>query len=61
MNTPTDIRELIKDALYCVDDDYDFINDISTFDECGLLTGDEGIVIDMADGTEFHITIQQSR
>ena len=53
MNTNSTIADLIKDALYTIDDDYNFINDISTFDE--------GIVIDMTDGTEFHITIQQSR
>jgi len=33
----------------------------STFEERGLLTSDEGIVLSLADGSEFQITIVRSR
>ena len=32
-----------------------------SFDEAGVLSGDEGLVLRMQDGSEFQITIRQSR
>ena len=37
------------------------IERISTFDEAGVLTQDAGLVITMKDGSEFQLTIIQSR
>jgi hypothetical protein len=34
---------------------------VSTFGEAGLLTSDAGIVLRLEDGTEFQLTIVQSR
>ena len=32
-----------------------------SFEEAGVLSGDEGLVLRMQDGSEFQITIRQSR
>lgn len=34
---------------------------VESFGEAGLLTGNEGIVLELDDGTEFQISIVQSR
>ena len=37
------------------------IERVSTYDEAGVLTQDAGLVITTADGSEFQLTIVQSR
>ena len=37
------------------------IERVSTFDEAGVMTSDAGLVITTADGSEFQLTIVQSR
>lgn len=37
------------------------IRSARSFDEAGVLSGDEGLVLRMQDGSEFQITIRQSR
>lgn len=37
------------------------IESVKTFDEACLMTRDRGIVLRLSDGTEFQITIKQSR
>lgn len=32
-----------------------------SFEEAGILSGDEGLVLRMQDGSEFQVTIRQSR
>lgn len=32
-----------------------------TFDECGILTSNDGIVLSLADGSEFQITVVRSK
>ena len=59
--TETEMREIIADALYTIDEDDTLINDMDTFDAYGLLTRDTGIVVSMRDGAEFQITVKQSR
>ena len=59
--TEKEIVEIISDALYITDEEDDIINDTETFDERGLLTHDNGLVVSMRDGTEFQITVKQSR
>ncbi|HUT56490.1 MAG TPA: hypothetical protein VNA25_01295 [Phycisphaerae bacterium] len=34
---------------------------VETFEEAGVLTGNRGVVVRAADGSEFQITIVQSR
>ena len=41
--------------------DRDEIRSILTFDEAGMLTNDKGLVVRASDGSEFQITIVQSR
>lgn len=40
------------------DADTPFVDCIETFDEAGLLTNEDGLVVTMADGSEFHLTLQ---
>ncbi|MEP0848353.1 MAG: hypothetical protein HRF50_16215 [Phycisphaerae bacterium] len=37
------------------------IRRIATYDDVGMLTRDKGLVIEAADGTEFQVTIVESR
>ena len=39
----------------------DVLNDISSFENEGVLTRDKGFVIRMVDGSQFQITIVKSR
>ena len=41
--------------------DPDGIREVGTFEEAGVLTRDQGLVVRMDDGTEFQITIVRSR
>ena len=34
---------------------------VRTYDEAGLLTGNQGLVLGMKDGSEFQVTIVRSR
>lgn len=34
---------------------------VSTFEECGLLTRNEGLVVRLPDGSEFQVTVVQSK
>ena len=55
------LRELI-DGTASDDDDILWENlRIHTFDEAGVMTRDAGLVITLPDGTEFQLTIVQSR
>ena len=64
------LRTLLQELSYMDTDDLDHfdipcelaeIERISTFDEAGVLTQDAGLVITTADGSEFQLTIVQSR
>jgi hypothetical protein len=37
------------------------IEQVRTFDQAGLLTGNPGLVLTMDDGTEFQVSIVQSK
>ena len=43
------------------DTDLEEIRVARSFNEAGVLSGDEGLVLRMQDGSEFQITIRQSR
>lgn len=54
----------LREELICTiwGDETDIpVQSIRSFDESGVLTRDEGIVLTLQDGSEFHITIQQVR
>ena len=51
------LADLMLDLL----DDSEGLADAMTFRDAGVLTGDAGVVIRLADGAEFQITIVQSR
>ncbi|MCY3024595.1 MAG: hypothetical protein NTW87_36940 [Planctomycetota bacterium] len=45
----------------CCPSEWANVEMVRTFDEAGLLTGNKGIVLTMKDGTEFQISVVQSR
>jgi hypothetical protein len=53
----SDIQEIIIDAI----SDRDEITRVQTFEEACVLTTNNGLVIRTVDGSEFQITIIQSR
>lgn len=57
MTTETEFQEYLRDILWEYNDDLD----ISTFDEEGMLTRNEGLVVGLETGEEFEITIVQRR
>ena len=62
-------KQVIREALEMLligelsleDTALDDARSILPFEDAGVLTNDEGLVLKMADGTEFQITIRQSR
>jgi len=66
MTTAQDIVDLLQTLLFEAWEYEDGESPLygcrtSTFEERGLLTSDEGIVLSLADGSEFQITIVRSR
>lgn len=58
----SDIAELIGEALLCHDDVAgNDIKYIRSFHDEGLLTNNSGLVIGMVNGSEFQVTIVQSK
>ena len=55
--TTTTVRALLEEALL----DAPGVESVSTFREAGVLTRNEGLVLRMEDGTEFQVTVVQSR
>ena len=64
------LKTLLQELAYMDTEDLDQfdmpcelaeIEHTSTFDEAGVLTRDAGLVITTADGSEFQLTIVQSR
>ena len=51
----------LADYLRDMVDDAEGVTDAVTFRDAGLLTGNAGVVIRLANGAEFQITIVQSR
>ncbi len=51
-----DMQELLMTML----DDADEVRRMDTFQDAGLLTRDNGVLISMKDGSEFQISIVQS-
>lgn len=65
------LKTLLEEVGQCMDaDDRDAmgvpdelgqVDDVSTFNDAGVLTSDRGLVVTTADGCEFQLTIVQSR
>lgn len=55
------LEMLLTGELSLEDTALDEARSILSFEDAGVLTSDEGLVLKMADGTEFQITIRQSR
>lgn len=55
------LEMLLIGELSLEDTALDEARSILPFGEAGVLTRDEGLVLKMADGTEFQITVRQSR
>lgn len=52
---------LISGELDLVDTVLGEVSNIKTYAEAGILTRDSGLVLRMEDGSEFQITIKQSK
>lgn len=52
---------LISGELDLVDTALGEVSNIETYAEAGILTRDSGLVLRMEDGSEFQITIKQSK
>lgn len=52
---------LISGELDLVDTALGEVSNIKTYAEAGILTRDSGLVLRMKDGSEFQITIKQSK
>lgn len=55
--TESEMREVLEDALY---ESHDDVQRTVPFAEVGLLTGNEGLVVRCADGSEFQVTVVKS-
>ena len=56
-----EFRQLLAEAIF-ESVDFEQLNpQVDSFDEMGVLTMDEGLVVRLADGAEFHVTVKQSR
>ena len=51
---PTDPIDDLADGL-------DVIHDVRTFEQAGVITTDSGFVLEMADGSEYQVTVVQSK
>lgn len=60
--TKGEMVEVLKQGLqFVAEDDYDMaIENVQTFEEAGLLTGNQGLVVRI-NGSEFQITVVKSR
>lgn len=56
----TEAREIIAEALYQLADEAGLDLSLSSYGEAGILTTDEGIVLDLGD-SEFQVTIVRSK
>jgi len=56
--TETEFCEALREAVQSTDEPLgEHVSNISTFKEYGVLTRNEGLVVKLSDGSEFHVTI----
>ncbi len=53
--------DCLQDACDEAAEELEDLQAINTFEQVGMLTSDQGLVLSLADGSEFQITIVQSR
>ena len=53
--------EMVLDGEHMEDTALEEARTVRSFEEAGVLSGDDGLVLRMQDGSEFQITIRQSR
>lgn len=56
-----EFTDVLQDALYSFIAEGHTITKIRTFQDAGLLTNNEGLVVTAEDGSQFQITVVQSR
>ena len=68
IETEDDMAQAIEDALRAADEraqdedgDEETIRSIVTFADAGVLTSNSGLVVRLADGSEYQITVVRSR
>ena len=55
-------RSILDEALFIyMDENKDTIKRVQTFEEVGILTTNTGLIIKTEDGSEFQLTIVQSK
>lgn len=64
--TTADVQTVLSEALDLVanSDDADLLAGLAavrTFEDSGVLTNDDGLVLRFEDGTEFQVTVVRSR
>ena len=63
--TEKDMEAIIAEALEFADDDDNGgipeLDSVYTFEQEGLLTRNKGLIVNMADGSQFQVTIVKSR
>ncbi len=60
MKTAADVEEIIRDLLLG-DEASDLGLRVDTFEEAGVLTANQGLVVRTRDGREFQVSIVRSR
>lgn len=65
------LRDLLEELIFARDDEDDplaelaerteGIRQIATYDDVGMMTTDKGFVVECDDGTEFQVSIVQSK
>lgn len=55
------MKDILISALYTEMDDCGSIEMIRDYEEAGILTNDEGLVVTLPNGEEYQITIVRSR
>jgi len=61
IETAEGMREFIAEALWSEAEESGTDLTTTTYAEAGVLTMDEGLVIRLADGTEYQVTVVRSR
>lgn len=55
------LEELLNEAVLESEDLRDQLSRVETFRTAGVMTNNRGLVLRMEDGTEFQVTVVQSR
>lgn len=64
LNDPKTANEVLADTCDAAgmdDADYPQVQGLHTYAEAGVLTTDKGLVLILSDGSEYQITVKQSR